>query len=257
MEGSITHQLVKHAKGEETAEWINEENFDVHYYPALIENEDGTASSIWPEKWTVEYLQSIAHTRAFQKNFQNTPLSNSDAFWSPESIRYGESEYRRTVLSIDPAVTSGQVSDYTGFAVVSDSEINDNSYVRYADRGKLSPKEIRKRVLELLEMFPDIGVILIETNQGGDTWKEILEGVPVRVKTIHQKASKLARAERVLNKYEMQEVFHVRRFNALETELLAFPNGLNDDMVDSVVTGVTFLKFGPKKKTVTAHQSSY
>lgn len=257
MPNSITHQLVASVTrpAEEPAPWIAQENFDVHYFPAILVNEDGSERSIWPAKWPLEDLQRLRNTRSFRKNFMNDPLDEDGDFWSPEDIRVRELEdYGGTLLSIDPAVTSKKTSDYTGFAVVSRSVVppersGHHAYVRDALRARLAPAGIRQRVVRFLEMYPEITLILVETNQGGDTWKEILHNLPVKIRTIHQSESKEVRAQRVLNYYQRGRVFHCKEIPALTDELFVFPNGLTDDLVDAVTTGVSVL-LKPKKKTV-------
>lgn len=58
MPGSLIHDLVKTVTlpSEPPTEWVTSENFTCHYYPAIIDNGDGTERSIWPEKWPLDYL---------------------------------------------------------------------------------------------------------------------------------------------------------------------------------------------------------
>ena len=262
MAGSIIHQLVQSVTSSEEPEgWIREEDFDVHYFPAILEDEHGEERSIWPDKWPLSTLQAMRGSRSFEKNFQNQPLEDTGVFWSREDFTFGKPEsYGPTILSVDPAVTSRQTSDYTGFAVLSRSVDRSRKevYVRHASHARKSPADIRLHVLEVLSAYPDITHILIETNQGGDAWTEILHDVPVKVKTIHQREAKEIRAQRALNHYQRGHVFHTKRLSLLEEEMLAFPNGANDDMVDAVSTGVCFfLEDRKPRKAPSKRQVSY
>lgn len=256
MEGSIMHQIVKHHLDIDEAEWVKDENLRTHYYPAIVTDDDGNESSIWEEKWPLSELDKIRHTRAFHKNFLNLPLSSSDAYWSPEDIKIKQApDHVATVLSIDPAVTTKTTSDYTAMAVVGKHE--GAVYVRHAERGRWSPSQIREKVLMILDRFPQITLILVETNQGGEFWRELLKDAPCRVKTIHQTVKKEIRAERVLYQYQKDLVFHEKQINQLETEMLAFPHGINDDLVDAVVTGVAHLLFDKKNRKTRARTMNY
>jgi phage terminase large subunit-like protein len=242
MPGSIIHQLVQSIlePGDDTAEWVAEENIKVHYFAPIVDNPDGTRRSIWPEKWPLEYLESIEHTRGFAKNYANQPVATDGEYWTEEDIRYGDIEATHVIMSIDPAVTKTKKSDFYGVSVVAFSAKIRKCSVRHSRSMKLSPGALRKVVIGLLNVFPEIGLVVIETNQGGDTWIEILHGLPVRVKTIWQGEAKEARAARLLNRYQRGEVTHARKLVSAERQMCAYPKVLNDDEIDSIGTGVHF-----------------
>jgi len=265
MAGSIIHDLVKsRTRDDEPETWILEENFSAHYYPAIVTNDDGTERSLWPEKWSIEQLQAMRHTRTFSKNFMNHPVDEDSDYWSPSDIRILNPEtFGPGVLSIDPAVTTKATSDWTGLAVVSRS-INKNAeecYVRHATHVKMAPRDLRKHVIELLDRFEEISAVLVETNQGGDLWKEeIFHGLPVRVLTINQTEPKPVRIQRALNHYQRERVYHTHHHPTAEDEMLSFPNSVHDDIVDAVATGVNFIMRASKKKSgakTKVRQSSY
>jgi predicted phage terminase large subunit-like protein len=251
MPGSVVHQLVKHARGVETAEWIGEEGFRAHYTPPIVQRDDGTERSVWPAKWPLPYLASIRHTRSFAKNMSNDPLGADGDLWTPDDFRYpgeeGPDPITHMMLSIDPAVTAKKGSDYTGLSVVSWSARHRRCTVHAAWGLKVQPGPLlRDRVLAILDEYPEIGLILIEINQGGDTWKAILHGMPVKVKTVQQTENKFTRAEGVLNHYQRGRVIHARRLVDLEQQMCAFPKAPNDDMVDA--TGSAIRRFIPNKE---------
>jgi predicted phage terminase large subunit-like protein len=97
---------------------------------------------------------------------------------------------------------------------------------------------LRQRVLAILDEFPQIGLILLEINQGHDTWKAILHDLPVKVKPVSQSEPKFTRAEGVLNHYQRGRVMHARKLPELEQQMCTFPKGPHDDMVDAVGSAV-------------------
>jgi phage terminase large subunit-like protein len=264
MPGSIVHQLIQHARGEREHPWVEEEGFRIHHALPILMDDDGTERSSWPAKWPMAFLESIRRTRQFAKNYLNAPLPADGTYWVPEDIVEEHlDEYGPAVLSIDPATTSKATSDYTGLAVVSRTTepcvplvtLQHRCHVRYAEKVRIPPSELRLRVLELLERFPEVGLVIVETNQGGDVWREVLHGLPVAIKTVHQTEKKEVRAQRALNFYQRGQVRHAAHFPHLDEELLVFPRGMHDDLVDAVGTAVNVL-LRPAKKMQKARARS-
>lgn len=83
-----------------------------------------------------------------------------------------EREFIKTMLTVDPASTTNKRSDYTAFAVGSESD-NSFIYVRKGIIKKLSFNEYCNKVIDLLKKYPDITHISIEKNtfQGADVLK--------------------------------------------------------------------------------------
>ena len=253
MPGSITHQLVKKAAGwvdeENEFGWIDDQNFNVHHQMPIEENGDGSRRSFWPDKWSLEDLEKIEHTRSYQKNFLNNPMAVDSDYWTMDDFTYGDVDFcSSTILSIDGAVTTKKDSDYTGLAVVGLSPARRTSsgkqparcVVKYARAVKLKGDPLRSLVLSILESFPEIRGILVETNQGGEMWLDTLHGMPVKIYTVHNLEKKESRAGRLLNLYQMSptRVLHVDKIPRLEEEMINFPKGANDDLVDAVGNAV-------------------
>jgi phage terminase large subunit-like protein len=131
--------------------------------------------------------------------------------------------------------------------------------VHAATAVKIQPGPLlRDKVLALLDEFPQIGLILIEVNQGQDTWRAIFHDMPVKVKTVNQVEPKFSRAEGVLNHYQRGRVIHARRLRELEEQQCAFPKAPFDDLVDCVGSAVRrFIPVAPKKAPPSAGRASY
>ncbi len=282
MPGSIIHQLVKAAKGIHAEDWIREEGVRAHHSLPIVERPDGTERSMWPAKWPYSYLAEIRHTRSYAKNMANDPLAADGALWTPDDFRYpeppddltrfdglnrsdrvdpasGADPITHMMLSIDPAVTAKKSSDFTGLAVVSWSAQHRRCTVHAAWAVKVAPGPLlRNRVLAILDEFPQIGLILIEVNQGHDTWQSVLHHMPVKVKPVSQNEPKFARAEGVLNHYQRGRVLHARKLPELEQQMCTFPKGPNDDMVDAVGSAVRrFIPVVKKQAPPSAARASY
>jgi len=287
MPGSVVHDLVRTIL-QPDGEWkthlrgrpdITEEQFVVHYYPALFEV-DGEKRSVWPQKWTVVFLESICHTRAFQLNFMNNPRGIEGNYWQEEDFHYESLDNAtRWILQIDPAVTTKGTSDYTGLAVVafqppSKSHPRGRCEVVYATDVKLVGEAFRDRVLQILEWFPQISRIRVEANQGGEMWVgpvpdvpkdktppfvipsrgTALFGVPVPVQIQNSTIPKETRIAMGLSWYQRpgRHVVHRERFHRAEEQMLTYgPKAPNDDIVDAVCLAILyFLKDERGKITV-------
>lgn len=265
MPGSVIHQLVKSVTepDEDEPEWIGEQKIRVHYYPPILVQDDGTERSIWPAKWDIRYLQEIRHTRSYKKNFENSPLGMDGQYWSMEDFEYGEVPGKtRVALSIDPAGKTKASADWTGMAVVGHAppvrrddprhrpvdgedirlQVLGNlgmCEVMYARKVKLVGEKLRSEVLRVLEMFPEIGLVLVEINQGMEHWNDILHHLPCKLQLIEQTVDKRVRAGQALAHYQRHRVRHSVRLNALEEQMVSFPKGPNDDLVDAAGSLIT------------------
>jgi phage terminase large subunit-like protein len=163
-------------------------------------------------------------------------------------------------------VTTKTTSDFTGLAVVSHSpQVKDRTgrvtgtgkvYVRHVERVKLDPKSLRLRVVEILERFPEIRVLYVEINQGGDLWADVFKDLPVKYVTKNQSVKKEVRAGWLLNGYQRRRVVHTQQLPTFNAELLAFPTGLNDDQIDAVGSGYTWLTgIGSEQRTTLGRQT--
>lgn len=263
--GGLLDQLTKSVISPAPPErWIVEEQFKVTYFPPLVDLPDGTQRSLWPGRWSTEFLQSIAATRSYAKNFANRPVPEDAEYWSPEDFTYEDFPSVRELLSVDGAVTTKKGSDFTGLAVVGWAPASQagpaRCVVRHAERVKLQGAGLRERVLSVLDSFPNVSAVLVETNQGGDMWREVLRGLPVKLITVHNTEPKAVRAGRVLNLYQMipTRVTHAHPLPALEEEMTAFPNVLHDDLTDAAGNGILRLLRPPKRPAPpSASQASY
>ena len=257
MPNSMMDQFRKYYQGDRgpELEWVSDQNVEVHYYPAIMTNEDGSERSVWPEKWSLDWMQSQRHLRDFAKNYMNKPVNTDGNFWTYEDLIIEDIEwYGNTIISIDPAVTKNKVSDYTGIAVLSRGE-DELLYVRDAFQLKVSPSELADRVATLVDIY-EPGIIYVETNQGGDLWQDVFKDIPVRYRSIRQSVSKQIRAGKALNFYQQGLVRHTGHFPVLEEQMWSFPKVSHDDVLDAVVSGILYF-LDNKTPKVLARQLNY
>lgn len=255
--GGLAHKLVELADGtierDRDNEWVFTENFRAHRWDPIITQDDGTERSLWPSKWTLDYLRSIAHTRSYAKNFANQPVNEDGDYWSKEDITYatGDPGTRKTVLVLDPNVNDrGESSDWTGICVAGlvqsanrDAAPDKTVVIKTIEQVRKSGRALKDHALTVLARFPDIRRVVIECNQGYLTWLDIFADFPVPVDLVVADFPKPVRAALALNHYQARptRVVHLRRFVAAESQMFSFPNVTHDDMVDAVSWAVRYL----------------
>ncbi len=263
MFGSIVHQALRHAAGELShdekadAEWVERERFRVHHILPIIDHPDGSRSSYWESRYPLVELEAMEGTRSYRKNYLNKPLAGDGDFWREELYRYETLDgYGATILYVDPAVkpkskTKGK--GWTGLAVVSRSPAGAERaiHVRYTTRVRMVGQRLRDRVTAILADHPDIRVIVVEENQGGDYTLENLEDLGPRVVGHYETLSKEVRADRVLDYYERpggSKIIHAGPQPLLEAEQTGFPDADTRDVLDAVNGAVLWLLRRRKKK---------
>lgn len=125
----------------------------------------------------------------------------------------------RTIVAVDPAVTSGENADETGIVVAGRGE--DSHFYVLADRSvRTTPAAWAQRVVDTFDEF-EANEVVIEVNNGGEALATILRGIRpgLPIKEVHAKKGKRVRAEPVSALYERHLVHHVGPMDTLEDQL--------------------------------------
>lgn len=266
MQGSIVHDVVRQVidTAEEAPDWPRQENIAVRYFPAILVGEDGAERSLWPQRWTLEFLNSIRDTPSYALNFDNRPVSLG-GWWQPGDILYGRrSHYDRTVLFVDGAVTAKPTSDFTGLTVMGLSLAEKRLFIRESIGVKLTGEPRRQRILQLAVDL-NVDYIMAEANQGGDMWLTELHDMPCKVVTFKQTEPKPVRIRRFLAIYKRagERIFHEKKLPQLEAQLSGYPNIVHDDVIDSAaaaaehLVAMIFASQAARRDQAAVHQFSY
>jgi hypothetical protein len=290
--GSIIHQLVQVADGERLPEgddhgWIAEERITPHHHLPIIVDE-GERRSIWPAKWSLEYLESIEGTRSFELNMLCNPKALDGDLWAAEDILHGiPGMVGRVYCWVDPPVTTKKGSDpagvtiagylpnITGLPALLAGQFKRPEQVRMlltrhqgnAQRSGVvifHSEEIRKTGRPLLRHVAGAIVrfeatwskrvrgVLCDVTQGGDLWKEAAEVLSLPFHTFTLSEGKPWRFSRTLDYYQALRVFHALELPDLERQQLAYPRLANDDVLDSAAAAVlAYLEPRPARNSST------
>lgn len=271
MQGSIVHRIVKRARGEfdhddpdDATAWVAEEKIEARHWMPIVTLQDGSRASVWPEKWPLEFLESIEHTVGYAKNYANDPLGADGDYWQIEDFRRLPftdelaAALTHEVVSIDPAVTTKDSSDFTGISAVAWASPKLSAPPHAGKCAVLESRSIktgadgiRLAALRMVNNAVERGhsvIVIVEANQGGDLWKRILHDMPCKVRIYSSVPPKHVRAADALDHYQRGRVAHAPGLRETEGQLAAFPNAPHDDEVDSVGAGVRFFLSRNRKR---------
>jgi phage terminase large subunit-like protein len=158
----------------------------------------------------------------------------------------------RTVVAIDPAVTSNPHSDETG--IITAAAGVDRHYYPLADvSGIYSPLEWARKAIHQHELYK-ADAIVAEVNNGGELVEANLRaaGFKGRVIKVHASKGKAIRAEPIVGLYEQGKVHHVGSLAQLETQMTTWApkEDASPDRVDALVWALTDLSTGSQASVV-------
>lgn len=149
----------------------------------------------------------------------------------------------RTILGIDPAVTSKENSDLTGIVVVAECMVDGViQYFVVADHSLIAtPNEWATVARNSYRDYECQGIV-VEVNQGGEMCKATLRnaGYTGMIYEVRASQSKFSRAEPIAGLYELGRVHHLSTGNLikLENEIINYVPLLSDkspDRMDALV----------------------
>ncbi len=174
---------------------------------------------------------------------QRRPKFEGDLEQNLESL-----DLHRTVIAIDPAMSSGENADETGIVVAGktvDSEGKEHVFVIEDASGKYSPEKMSQKVAELYYKYR-VDRVIAEKNQGGDLVESTLRtSCPhIPYSSVWAKKGKRTRAEPIAALYEQGKVSHIGHFPKLEDQMLLYSPDNYDgspDRLDALVYALTEL----------------
>lgn len=220
-------------------------------------------SLFFPRRLNKEFLDAQRKSQGaylFSVLYQNSPTSNEDAIFKKENFRYWEGDrfpeqdgkriFLNLYILIDRAFSSADSADYTG-CVLAGVSCSGNIYVLEAERHKFGLNEmlllimgwvdkygaerVRKVGIETInweEIEPQIRMFMLKKNKFFICERLLPEGKKSKDLRIRS-----ALEARIANK----TVFFKKGMVDLEDELIRFPVGTHDDLIDALAYVVPFM----------------
>jgi predicted phage terminase large subunit-like protein len=171
-------------------------------------------------------------------------------------VRKAPESFKRVVIAIDPAVSTGDDADETGI-VVAGLGPDGHGYVLDDLTGRYTPIEWAHQAIKAYEDHK-ADRIVAEVNNGGQMVEATLRMINPRVsyKPVHATRGKVVRAEPVAALYEQGRVHHVGALPALEGQMCMFTADIDrkrmgsPDRVDALVWALTELMVDATTTTI-------
>jgi predicted phage terminase large subunit-like protein len=239
--------------------------------PAIAEENDPlqrkTGEALWPEAFPIDRLEEIRKTlgsREWNALYQGRPTPSEggmvDLDWFDDRFDlYANIEFEQIVCSWDTAFKASQMNDPSACTVWG---IKDNNfYLIDCFNKRIEFPELKKQVIKYYEKFMqrEIGqvpVLIEDAGSGQSLIQELKKSTRIPTIPVKPEKSKEIRLSEVTALMEAGRVKLPIRANWLyevEEQLLQFPAGRHDDLVDSISQ---FLRWGgkPKYKRRPRHQ---
>lgn len=231
-------------------------SWQTRVFYAITTEEDGTERALWPEHRSLEKLramrddpgdQDFIGSITFAQEYQHKPFSEEDAIIQPDWIKECEpsqvpDKHARLarVLTIDPAASERQTADFTAM-LVADLYTDGNVYIRAIRNQRTSPSVTADTIRELDEIYKP-QVIGIEKGALGLVFRDLLEGLPViGLEPDKDKVRRLLAVSRFFEAGRVYTVKNIQNGQAFREQLIEFPKGTHDDMVDAAAYAVRLL----------------
>lgn len=210
-------------------------------------------SLFFPDVLTQEFLDQQLRTQSayfFSMQYQNDPIPTDTAVFKRDYFQYYETYNIKgrnfnTYVAVDPAISEAATSDYSAIVVVSIDEEN-NLYIRDIDRGHWKPSELINKIFYYDKLYEPRDVI-IETVAFQKSLQYALKDemkkrgyfIPLKEVNPGPTRGKELRIQALEPRYRNKTVFHPKAsyrplIPHLEDELLRFPRGKHDDLIDAL-----------------------
>lgn len=144
------------------------------------------------------------------------------------------------LISVDPAFRLKQHADFTGL-VVSKVLSDNNVYILEAKGIKATPKMLVDEIFNLVTQFGSVYKVLVETVTSQIMLMDLLQDEMKRrniffvIEEVKPDSNevKAVRIRNLIPHYANRRIFHAPHLVALEEQLIEFPKGAHDDMIDA------------------------
>lgn len=229
--------------------------------------------AIWPQKFTEEHIKGLIKNKTpyeFSTQYNNEPIPEKDQQFRKDWFRYYiEDDIRKRNINyfsmVDPAISQEAGADFTVITTIAVDEYW-NWFVWEVIRGHFLPNEILDKMFEVNERWHPIemGLEVVAYQKMlafalRDEMRKRKKYLPIREIKPPPGKSKEVRIKSLQPGYFNGKIFHKERMlnlEYLEDELLRFPRGSHDDIIDTLAS-LTEFAIPPKSESKKSKRNSY
>jgi phage terminase large subunit-like protein len=153
------------------------------------------------------------------------------------------------LISVDPAFRLKQHADFTGITV-SKVLMDNNVYILEAKGIKVTPKGLVDEIFHIVKAYGSVYKVLVETVTSQIMLMDLLNdemrkrNVFFIIEEVKPDSNevKAVRIRNLIPHYANRRIFHAPHLVALEEQLIEFPKGAHDDIIDSLAYQVKYWK---------------
>jgi predicted phage terminase large subunit-like protein len=178
-----------------------------------------------------ESLPSIAFRQEYLAEFVDAAGARIKREW----LRYGSCpEGLPTYIGVDLAISTKSEADYTGVAVVSRGD-DGTIYVRDINRTRADFASVLRFIEAMAAKWNPSMIGIEQVQYQAAVVQELLRRTKLPIRGIRPDRDKVTRFAPLEARYEQSQVMHCQGLPAyFEDELLSFPVGRHDDVVDAL-----------------------
>lgn len=231
-------------------------NWSIIYKKAW--NKDGTL--FFPNKITEEFLQETKKRMGsylFANQYMNEVFPDDSKAFKKDWFRYYQQipDDCLTFIAIDPAISTEDDADYTAYSVVK-VDTEKNWYVVQTFRDRITPTEQVNLVFRLFDEYKPttIGIESVAYQKAlmymiVDEMKRRNKYIPLQDIKNGGDNTKEGRILALVPRFEFGNIYLKQGMDIFEQELLRFPRGNHDDLIDSL-SMIEKIVFYPEKRKV-------
>ena len=242
----LAGRILKHAKG-------TGERWEIVSFPAIAEEDElhrKKGEALWPAGHPIHELEMIRETQGSMKwnsLYQQKPPKEQGNVFKREWFRPHHGEpfggLLRTSQIWDTAHKTKKVNDYS--ACVTLELRTGGVFIRNVWREKVEYPDLKRKAVEFQAAWKADEVCIEDKDAGAMLIQELKRNTRLPIIPLEADKDKVLRANAATPMCESGRVYYDADAPWVEMffeEMMAFPGGTNDDMVDAFVHGINHLK---------------
>lgn len=213
-----------------------DERGDVKRDPEVASFRFPTWSSPFFSQKALEHARTHLPALTFRREFGAEFLSGAGAMIRRECLRYGMPDRQlEVVVGADLAIKKGQENDYTAVVALAVDVVTGFVYILDIIRDRVTFRGAVTLISNMARRWNAVDVVVEEVAFQAAVVQELLLTTALPVRGVTPSKDKVLRFQALAARYEQFLVRHAHDLDPeFERELLAFPLGKHDDMVDAI-----------------------